>query len=82
LEKIGVICPKDGGDIVSRKTRKGRIFFGCANYPNCDFTSWKRPLPQPCPKCKGMLVVANKREAQCLACEETFLLDDIVPETV
>jgi DNA topoisomerase-1 len=81
LEKIGVICPKDGGEIVSRKTRKGRIFFGCANYPNCDFTSWKRPLPQPCPKCKGMLVVVNKREAQCLACESTFLLDDIIPET-
>ncbi len=81
LEKIGVICPKDGGEIVSRKTRKGRIFFGCANYPACDFTSWKRPLAQPCPKCKGMLVVANKREAQCLSCEETFLLDDIVPET-
>ncbi|MCX6036640.1 MAG: topoisomerase DNA-binding C4 zinc finger domain-containing protein, partial [Chloroflexi bacterium] len=71
----------DGGEIVSRKTRKGRIFFGCANYPNCDFTSWKRQLVQPCPTCKGMLVVANKREAQCLACEETFLLDDIVPET-
>jgi DNA topoisomerase-1 len=81
LEKIGVICPKDGGEIVSRKTRKGRIFFGCANYPKCDFTSWKRPLAQPCPNCKGMLVASNKREAQCLACESTFLLDDIVPET-
>jgi DNA topoisomerase-1 len=81
LEKIGVTCPKDGGDIVSRKTRKGRIFFGCANYPACDFTSWKRPISQPCPKCGGMLVIANKREAQCLACEETFLLENVVPET-
>ncbi len=81
LEKIGVTCPKDGGDVVSRKTRKGRIFFGCANYPACDFTSWKRPIAQPCPKCGGMLVVANKRELQCMACEETFLIDDIVPET-
>lgn len=80
LEKIGVTCPKDGGDVVSRKTRRGRIFFGCANYPNCDFTSWKRPIAQPCPNCKGMLVVANKREAQCLTCEQTFLLDDIIPE--
>ena len=82
LEKIGVTCPKDSGDIVSRKTRKGRIFFGCANYPTCDFTSWKRPLAQPCPKCGGMLVIANKREAQCMSCEETFLLENIVPETV
>lgn len=81
LEKIGIECPKDHGDIVERKTRKGRIFFGCANYPNCDFTSWKRPVATPCPNCKGMLVIANKREAQCLDCQETFLLEDVVPET-
>jgi DNA topoisomerase-1 len=81
LQKIGVTCPKDGGDVVERKTRKGRIFFGCANYPNCDFTSWKRPLPKPCPKCGGLLVIANKREAQCTACEESFLLEDVVVET-
>jgi len=80
LQKIGVECPKDHGDIVERKTRKGRIFFGCANYPNCDFTSWKRPLAKPCPKCNGMLVIANKREAQCLNCEETFLLEEVIPE--
>ncbi len=81
LEKIGVICPKDGGDVVKRKTRKGRVFFGCANYPTCDFTSWKEPLAIPCPNCKGMLVVANKREAQCLDCEETFLLENLSAET-
>jgi DNA topoisomerase-1 len=80
LEKIGVKCPKDGGDLVERKTRKGRTFYGCANYPACDFTSWKRPLAQPCPKCGGLLVVANKREAQCTNCQETFLLENIVPE--
>ena len=82
LEKIGVTCPKDGGDLVERKTRKGRTFFGCVNYPNCDFTSWKRPLAKPCPKCNGLLVVANKREAQCTNCSESFLLEDIVPETI
>jgi DNA topoisomerase-1 len=82
LEKIGVACPKDGGELVERKTRKGRTFFGCSNYPNCDFTSWKRPLAQPCPKCKGLLVIANKREAQCTNCQESFLLEEIVPESV
>ncbi len=82
LVKIGVQCPKDGGDIVEKKTRKGRTFYGCANYPNCDFTSWKRPLKQPCPKCNGLLVYANKREAQCTNCQETFLLETIIPETV
>jgi DNA topoisomerase-1 len=80
LEKIGIYCPKDHGDIVEKKTRKGRTFYGCANYPNCDFTSWKRPIKQPCPKCNGLLVYANKREAQCMNCEETFLLEAVIPE--
>jgi DNA topoisomerase I len=89
LEKIGVFCPKDHGDLVERKTRKGRVFFGCANYPACDFTSWKRPLPQPCPNCGGLLVVANKNFAQCTVCETQFPLDSLpsnepeaVPEPV
>jgi len=82
LEKIGILCPKDGGELVERKTRKGRTFYGCENYPNCDFTSWKRPIKQPCPKCGSLLVIANKREAQCTNCQETFLLEEIVPETV
>ena len=81
LEKIGISCPKDGGDLVEKKTRKGRTFYGCANYPNCDFTSWKRPILHPCPKCGGLLVYANKREAQCTNCQETFLLETVIPET-
>jgi len=72
LEKIGVNCPKDGGDLVERKTRKGRTFYGCANYPGCDFTSWKRPVATPCPNCGGLLVIANKRDVQCTVCEQTF----------
>jgi DNA topoisomerase-1 len=80
LEKIGVVCPKDQGDIVQRKTRKGRTFYGCANYPNCDFTSWKLPLARPCPECSGMLVVANKNQAQCLQCQTMFPLDQVTVE--
>ncbi len=80
LEKIGVTCPKDGGDIVERKTRKGRVFYGCNHYPECDFTSWKRPIATPCPNCKGTLVIANKREAACMNCQETFLLDNVLSE--
>jgi DNA topoisomerase-1 len=77
LEKIGVTCPEDGGDVVRRKTRKGRVFYGCSNYPQCNFTSWKEPISTPCPKCGGMLVITNKREVQCLACEEIFRQDQI-----
>ena len=82
LEKIGVACPKDGGEIVERKTRKGRVFYGCLNYPGCDFTSWKKPIARPCPKCGGLLVISNKREAQCTQCQETFLLEAVLPEVV
>ncbi len=77
LEKIGVSCPKDRGELVLRKTRKGRIFFACANYPECDFTSWKRPVPNPCPNCGGLLVISNKKEVQCTQCEESFLIEEI-----
>jgi len=79
LEKIGVKCPKDGGELTERKTRKGRVFYGCANYPACDFTSWKRPLPQPCPHCGGLLVVANKNYAQCSVCERQVELAALTP---
>ena len=80
LEKIGVQCPNDGGEIVERKTRKGRTFYGCANYPECDFTSWKQPLHTPCPACQGLLVVANKNQAQCIQCEEMFELELVSSE--
>lgn len=79
LEKIGVLCPKDQGEIVERKTRKGRVFYGCANYPACDFTSWKRPLAQPCPNCGGLLVAANKTTAQCTVCEQQVPLAGVMP---
>ena len=82
LEKIGVKCPKDGGEIVERKTRKGRLFYGCTNYPSCDFTSWKMPLPRPCPECGGLLVVADKQNVQCLNCEERFSLDSVSMDAV
>ena len=82
LEKIGVACPKDGGEVVERKTRKGRTFYGCSNYPECDFTSWKKPLPQPCPNCGGLLVVANKNHAHCTQCEEQYSLDQVTLDEI
>ncbi len=81
LEKIGVTCPTCGeGDVVRRKTRKGRTFYGCSRYPDCDFTSWKQPVSVPCPNCQGTLVIANKRQVKCMDCEEMFLQDDILEE--
>ena len=79
LEKIGVTCPLDGGDVVKRRTRKGRIFYGCANYPECEFTSWKQPIATPCPNCKGTLAIANKNFAKCMNCEEQYPLEEVLP---
>jgi DNA topoisomerase-1 len=78
LEKTGVRCPKDGGDLVERKTRKGRTFYACSNYPACDFTSWKKPLATPCPKCQGLLVLSGRQVAQCTQCQEKFPIDSIL----
>lgn len=80
VERIGVICPEDGGDLIEKKTRKGRLFFGCENYPECEFSSWKRPLPEPCPSCGGLLIVANKDHAQCLNCKLEYKLDQVKKE--
>jgi len=63
LEKIGIACPKCGKDIVIRKTRKGRKFYGCENYPECDFNSWQKPVAKPCPKCGGLMVEKGNKVA-------------------
>lgn len=70
IPRLGVKCPKDGGELVERRTRNRRTFYGCANYPACDFTSWKRPLPQPCPRCQGLLVAVSKDWAECTVCSQ------------
>ena len=69
LKKVGVDCPKDGGDIVEKRSKRGRTFYSCANYPNCDFTSWSRPFSQPCPTCGGLLVAAARDTAKCTQCD-------------
>ena len=56
LEKIGVACPKCGKDIVLRKTKKGRKYYGCENNPDYDFMSWQKPSKEKCPKCGGIMV--------------------------
>ena len=68
LEKIGVACPKCGNDIVIRKTKKGRRYFGCEKNPECDFMTWQRPSKEKCPNCgdilleKGNQLVCNNEQ--------------------
>ena len=63
FEKIGVACPKCGKDIVLKKTRKGRKYYGCIDNPNCDFMSWGRPVAKKCPRCGGYMVVKGNKYA-------------------
>lgn len=81
MVKVGVKCPECGSDVVERRTRRGRTFYGCAGYDaddpdSCKFAVWKRPLPQPCPECAGLLTLARKGWAKCIACEEEVELAD------
>ena len=69
IAKTGVSCPRDGGDMLERRSRKGRSFYGCSNYPKCDFTTWTRPLVQPCPQCGGLITAERDGRAKCTACQ-------------
>ena len=60
-EKIGVECPKCGGDIVIRSTRKGRKYYGCINYPDCDFSVWQKPSAKKCPDCGSIMLEKGKK---------------------
>ena len=69
-KSTGLVCPKDGGDVVERKSKRGKVFFGCANYPDCDFVLWNRPVIEPCPQCKATFLVekVTKRHGRQLLC--------------
>ncbi|MGG0411505.1 type I DNA topoisomerase [Peribacillus simplex] len=73
VKEIGVKCPKcKEGNIIERKSKKRRIFYGCDTYPGCDFISWDKPLPRSCPKCEGTLVEKKLKkgvQVQCMDCD-------------
>ncbi len=61
LEKIGVKCPKCGGEVILKKTKKGRRYYGCEHNPECDFMTWQRPSSEKCPKCGGYMLEKGSR---------------------
>jgi DNA topoisomerase-1 len=61
---IGVSCPKCGGEVVERRSRRGRIFYGCSNYPACDFTSWDRPTERRCGRCGYPMALRRSRRGE------------------
>ena len=69
VEKIGVKCPKcEDGEIVVKRSKKGRKFYGCDNYPKCDFVSWNKPIDEKCPKCGNILTEMNSKGKKIIKC--------------
>lgn len=69
VEKVGVKCPECGkGEIVVKRSKKGRIFYGCDSYPKCEFVSWNKPIDEKCPKCKSILTEMNSRGKKIIKC--------------
>lgn len=73
VKEIGVTCPScKEGQIIERKSKKKRLFYGCTKYPECEFISWDKPLPRECPKCEGLLVEKKLKkgvQVQCVKCD-------------
>ena len=73
VKEIGVGCPKcEKGEVVERKSKKRRIFYGCDQYPECDFISWDKPIARTCPKCQEMLIEKKSKkgvQVNCSSCE-------------
>lgn len=68
IEKLDVACPKCGGSVVVRRSKKGRTFYGCSNYPNCNFVSWDKPTNKKCPVCGNILVEKFSGKNKILKC--------------
>jgi DNA topoisomerase-1 len=68
LKDVGVACPKCTGMIVERKSKKKRTFYGCNQYPECDYVSWDKPVNRPCPKCEAIMVEKKGKKATNIIC--------------
>ena len=68
VDKIDVPCPKCGAALIKRKSKKGKAFYGCERYPECDFVSWDKPTKMACPKCGGMMVQKIGQNGSYIAC--------------
>ncbi|AKG35233.1 type I DNA topoisomerase [Paenibacillus durus] len=85
IKDIGVGCPKcHEGKVVERRSKKGRVFYGCDRYPECDFVSWDKPSSKPCPECGSWMVEKRNKQGtrlQCTSCDHTESLEESEEET-
>jgi DNA topoisomerase-1 len=68
LKEIGVKCPQCGGEIVERRSKRGRLFYGCSNYPQCELTSWQQPTGEVCPQCGSLMVIKRNKRGEVIQC--------------
>ncbi|MFB4324971.1 MULTISPECIES: type I DNA topoisomerase [Paenibacillus] len=80
VKDIGVSCPKcKEGHVVERRSKKGRVFFGCDRYPECDFVSWDKPSTKPCPNCSSLMVEKKSKQGiklQCTSCDYSEMVEE------
>lgn len=68
VDELNVKCPKCDGNLVKRRSKRGRVFYGCSNYPNCDFVLWDEPVEEKCPQCGGIMVVKKSKKEKTVKC--------------
>jgi len=68
LDKINVDCPLCNGEVIRRRSKRGRVFFGCTNYPECNFVSWDEPVKEKCPKCNSYMVIKRNKKGNTIRC--------------
>ncbi|WP_223066763.1 type I DNA topoisomerase [Paenibacillus caui] len=80
VKEIGVTCPKcKEGHVVERRSKKGRVFYGCSRYPECDFVSWDKPSAKLCPECGSLMVEKRSKQGvklQCTACDHSEIVEE------
>lgn len=68
VDELDIPCPLCNGNIIRRRSRKGRLFYGCSNYPDCNFISWDEPVKEKCPQCDGLMVKKKNKEGTTIQC--------------
>ncbi len=88
VNSLGVECPQCGqGEMVEKKSKKGRLFYSCSRYPECDFSTWDKPVPLPCPQCGGLMTVMGRaqnangiQKVKCVRCGHVAEYNGSVPQ--
>ena len=68
VKELGINCPKCGGKVIEKISKRGKVFYGCDNYPECDWASWDKPTGEKCPECGDLMVHRKNRKIDAVIC--------------